>query len=433
MKRFLHLDFKGIIPAEDYFKRFLEFFRECGFNGIVFEYDFRIKWDCWKGCSRNEIPKETIRELLDHAHRLGFETLPLIQTLGHLEWALVKEQYSHLREAEYIDELCPLNPDSAIQIRRFIDEVLEMHPAEYIHLGGDEAWYLGSCKVCKAAAERDSERGKLGAYMDYISEICRYVSSKGVRPMIWADMFAGENAAILAKALPEGTILVDWEYGTIQNLEKLQDWGLEIWGASACRCGEFEHWWRLQNNPEQRISNVAAWNKTGLNVIHTTWGRPRSLWSLYPPWFAVVPVFIAAGSPEKWAAHPWRSFVEKMGSAVVRNEPGELIQLEKECANLPVGNMIEQESRDYLKYALQYQRYEKECRYLIYRRRAISQTNRFLDMDEPAFQVHSVEPEKQVRQRILEWESNMQEFFRRNHLSDAEEFLAEKMSVFEGL
>lgn len=430
-KRFLHLDFKGLLPSTARFKEYLAFFRQCGYDGVVFEYDCRIKWDTWPGTAREQFTKQDIRELLDYAAELGFETIPLIQSLGHLEWALAKEQYADLREGEYIDEVCPLKPAAAAKIKSWIDEVMQLHPTSLLHIGADETWYLGSCPECRKAAENDPERGRMGGYVDFISDICRYVVAKGARPMIWADMFWRDERVFLAKSLPEETILVDWEYGKISYLEQLKTSGLEVWGASALQCGSYEHWWRLQNIPGPRIANAERWNQSDLNVIHTTWGRPGSLWNLYSPWASLVPVFAAAGNMEKWCQNTCFEFVSNLTEAIFHNWPHELAALEKSVAELPVDGGVWEEWKNWQILALQYQRMEKVYQGIIYGKRCVQATRKFLDADYPSYKKYYITPVENLQKELKQWEIDIREFFRKYQWSDVEEFVAEKMCIFE--
>jgi hexosaminidase len=71
--------------------------------------------------------------------------VPLVQTFGHLEFALKHDELANIREIEsHMDSLCPLKEESFTFITRMIDQVLSYHPnTKYIHLGGDEVRSLG--------------------------------------------------------------------------------------------------------------------------------------------------------------------------------------------------------------------------------------------------------------------------------------------------
>ena len=144
-----------------------------------------------------------VKEIGEYIHELDMECVPLIQSIGHLGWALYEDQFSHLRENGEYTELCPLHPEALPKIMSWIDEAVELHPhCRYIHLGADESTHLGSCPECRAAAD---PADPLKNYLAHVSKLCSHAIAAGKRPMIWSDML-WENPES-AKRLPPETIL----------------------------------------------------------------------------------------------------------------------------------------------------------------------------------------------------------------------------------
>ncbi len=433
-KNWLHLDFKGIVPSEPKICEWLDFFHKCGYERVIFEYDCRVQWDCWPGASDPRLTKDEIRRIAAHAAELGMEVIPLVQIHGHLDWILKHDRYAYLREGGFVNELCPQHPEAKPMIKAWIDEVLELHPdIHYIHLGADETWHLCSCEKCREIAARDAERGKIGVYLDHVGDICRYVIAKGLRPMIWADMFCSENRTDLAGRMPPETILVNWQYtgdGPTETTAGLKASGLEVYGASAIQCAWHEHWWCAMNNPGDRLVNVLGWNRSGLNVIHTTWGRPGNLWNLYPSWFGSVGVFIAAADPERWQNHPWRPFFDELSEALPRSWPHELKKLIDGAKALPAADRIEEEGRKWLELGLRYQLMVKNYLGVELGRKCMDVTQAYIGRDPASYHKYYIEPQETLDRELDDWCGEMTAFFRRNELSDAEEFVAEKRAIF---
>lgn len=432
----LHLDLKGIVPSPRKICAWLDFFKSCGFNRIIFEYDCRVAWESWPGAGEPLLSRQDISLITTHAASLGLEVIPLIQIHGHLEWILKQERYAHLREAGFVNELCPQHPDSQPLIKAWIDEVLSLHPqARFIHLGADETWHLASCDLCQALAEADARRGKMGVYIDHVGAICRHVLGRGIQPMLWADMFCPEDRTPLAADLPAGTILANWQYageGPFPTTHRLQQSGLEVYGASAIQCSWYEHWWTAMNNPEDRLKNVLAWNQTGLNVIHTTWGRPGNLWNLYPCWAASVPVFIAAANPERWLQHPWRPFFDKLGPLLRRSWPHELKEAIPEAAALPAANPFEEAGRQWLTLGLRYQLMLKNHLGISLGQRCMNVTQNYVGRDPAAYHKYYIAPAENLQFELKAWQDELTLFFQQHELSDASEFIAEKSAIFQG-
>ncbi|MEG1521461.1 MAG: glycoside hydrolase family 20 protein [Bacteroidales bacterium] len=86
-----------------------------------------------------------------------------------------------------------------------IDEVTEIFPSEYIHLGGDEAskTHWKACPKCQARmkAERIPNEEELQSY--FMKRMCKYVQQKGKKPMGWDELTNSE--------LPDGVTIFGWQ------------------------------------------------------------------------------------------------------------------------------------------------------------------------------------------------------------------------------
>ena len=142
----LHVDFKGVLPDFSRIMMFPEFWKRCGFTGVVLEFDAKYPWKTWPGVRRGNFARGQFRELIVRCQESGLETIPLIQIHGHLEWLLDSPRYEALREAGFVSEICPLHPGVRLRMKRWIDEVAELFSgSRRIHLGGDETRRAGSC------------------------------------------------------------------------------------------------------------------------------------------------------------------------------------------------------------------------------------------------------------------------------------------------
>jgi hypothetical protein len=81
-------------------------------------------------------------------------------------------------------------------------------------------------------------------YGEHVGEICRRLLDRGLTPYVWADMI--EHMPDVASYLPEGTVLVYWNYDILDwprepAFEMLKDTGLDVVTASAARFGTHNH------------------------------------------------------------------------------------------------------------------------------------------------------------------------------------------------
>ncbi|MBQ2112148.1 MAG: family 20 glycosylhydrolase [Bacteroidales bacterium] len=174
-------------------------------------------WKDWWSGDRRYVPegtpeayggyytKEQMRELVDYAAQRHIEVIPEIEMPGHSEEVIAA--YPHLGcagEAYRQGEFCIGNEDVFRFVETVLDEVMEVFPSEYVHIGGDEAdkrhW-----KTCPKCQQRMREEGlkdvdELQSYM--IRRISRYVESKGRKIIGWDEIIDG--------GLAEGATVMSW-------------------------------------------------------------------------------------------------------------------------------------------------------------------------------------------------------------------------------
>ncbi|KAK9890873.1 hypothetical protein WA026_012217 [Henosepilachna vigintioctopunctata] len=152
-KRIVHLDLKGAPPLISYFRRFFPFIRNLGATGLLIEYEDMFPFDgVLKNLSaKNSYTKAQIIEILNLAAESHLEVIPLIQTFGHLEFALKLQDFSKLREIPNIPQaLCPNRNGTLDFIREMVNQIMALHPnINHLHIGCDEVYQIGECELCR--------------------------------------------------------------------------------------------------------------------------------------------------------------------------------------------------------------------------------------------------------------------------------------------
>ena len=130
----------------------------------------------------------------------------------HLACPVVKEYIGVLpglggRNSEII--YCAGNDSVYAFLQDVMDEILELFPSRYIHIGGDEArkTYWEKCPLCQARMKKEkiaNEEDLQGYFMNRMSE---YVRSKGREVIGWDEL---TNSSFL----PDDAIILGWQgYG----------------------------------------------------------------------------------------------------------------------------------------------------------------------------------------------------------------------------
>lgn len=183
------------------------------------------------------VKKDSLRKLVDYARSYGIEIIPEIQSLGHVQFMTqahpdIAEIAADAEEVTVEDErladippssfyahsFCPSNPKSYEILFDLLDEIIEVfRPKEYVHMGHDEVYQIGICPKCKGKDPSDLLAEDLNRIHDYLSK-------KGLKMMIWADMLQPVTKYDTYRAIdkiPKDIMLLDfiWYFHMKDDIE----------------------------------------------------------------------------------------------------------------------------------------------------------------------------------------------------------------------
>lgn len=170
--------------------------------------------------------QEQIREIVAYAKERYIEIIPEIDLPGHTSAVLAAYPQLGCEDKEYKvanrwgvirDVLCAGNPASLGLFKDIMDEVCELFPGKYIHLGGDECvkerWK--ACPKCqkkiKELGLKDGSRYSKEDYLQswFMGEVASFVQSKGKRVIGWDEILEGvpmDDSVIMSWRGTEGGI-----------------------------------------------------------------------------------------------------------------------------------------------------------------------------------------------------------------------------------
>ncbi|MDO4284914.1 MAG: beta-N-acetylhexosaminidase [Eubacteriales bacterium] len=147
---------------------------------------------------------EEVRDLVSYCEELGIEIVPEIDMPGHVTAILAAyPQLSCWGEAVevadragiFYDILCPGKEETFSFLERLLEELIDLFPGRYFHIGGDEApkehW-----KTCPHCQKRIREQGlesvqELQGYL--MNRIAAYLKDRGRRAIAWNEAANGGN------------------------------------------------------------------------------------------------------------------------------------------------------------------------------------------------------------------------------------------------
>lgn len=159
-----------------------------------------------------------IREIVRYAQERHIEVIPEIEMPAHSNAALAAYP---LLSCPVVDKFigvlpglggnhadvifCAGNDSVFTFLQDILDEVLELFPSKYIHLGGDEArkTHWEECPLCQTRMKAESLENTEELQGYFMARVARYVQNKGREVIGWDEL---TNARI-----PEGSIILGWQ------------------------------------------------------------------------------------------------------------------------------------------------------------------------------------------------------------------------------
>ena len=200
-QRAVHYDSKHFQEHLDYVKSFIRTLASYKVNMLIWEWEDKFAYPSHPEIGApGAFTMEEIQELTRYARKYHIQIVPLVQGLGHVSYLLKWPQHKHLREIESSNwEVCPLKEGSYDLLFDLWEDAMEATPgSEYIHIGSDETWELGSCEQCKPKSE---EIGISGLYHLFIKKAGTHLQAKGRKVMCWERPMGWEMSNSPAKGI----------------------------------------------------------------------------------------------------------------------------------------------------------------------------------------------------------------------------------------
>lgn len=229
--------------------------------------------------------QEEARELVEYAAKRHITIIPEIEMPGHSEEVLAV--YPHLvctGKPYTSSEFCIGNEETFVFLENILDEILDIFPSAYIHIGGDEASkeHWKKCPQCQERIKNENlkDEAELQSYL--IKRIETYLHSKGRELIGWDEILEG--------GLEKSAIVMNWRDEKI-GIEAAQSGHKVIMTP-----GKYTYFNSYQSSPEKEpeamggflpLENVYAYNPVPDSLstldIEKIWGVQACLWTEYIP------------------------------------------------------------------------------------------------------------------------------------------------------
>jgi hexosaminidase len=214
---------------------------------------------------------DDVRTLVAYARQYHVTIIPEQEAFGHLHHVLTYEQYAPLAETPMGSVLAPGQPGSLNLIQQWFDEIAEIFPGPFMHIGADETFDLGKGQT-KTAVEQEG-LGKV--YVDFLDRIHDRLAPLHRRLLFWGDIAVHDPKEVMH--LPKDMIAVAWDYGPEPNgymnwLEPYMNAGIETWVAPGV-----SDWSRVYPDNDLALRNIQRFASDG-QAAHST-GLLNTVWN----------------------------------------------------------------------------------------------------------------------------------------------------------
>lgn len=140
--------------------------------------------------------QEEMKGLVSYAQQRGVEVVPEIDMPGHFSAAIrVYPELSCTGAAGWGEEfsypICPSRTESYRFVQSVVDEMAEIFPSEYFHIGADEVekdnWK--QCEACRELMRQEGYQGVDELQNRFVRIMTDYLKAKGKKVMGWDDAF----------------------------------------------------------------------------------------------------------------------------------------------------------------------------------------------------------------------------------------------------
>jgi hypothetical protein len=209
---------EGAIFNEQYAKDIIDELARFKSNQFMFYSESSIELDSFPLVGyKSKVPKETIRRLIGYAKMRHVDIIPFQALYGHLHDIFRLEKYSTLSTGQYGFEFDPTNPKAREMVKLMVDEISDLFPSPFFHIGFDETWFTRRLARMQADGVAPLKDGKVidanQYFLQHLTYCADLLRAKGKTGMAWMDIFVNESLMDQFKNVPNDFYYPAWYYG----------------------------------------------------------------------------------------------------------------------------------------------------------------------------------------------------------------------------
>lgn len=266
--------------------------------------------------------QEQLRELVAYAEKKNVTIVPEIDMPGHTQAiSALYPEFTATGEAKwgtvFSYPLSPAKEEVYNFLQNVLDEVIDIFPSKYIHIGADEVekdtWKKSD--ACKALMEREGFKTYEALQSYFVNRIHKYIQSKGREVICWDDAIEGGDykAPGSEGALPESADIMYWRYWVGGVTQRVLEQGHHIIFTPGSPM------YVAHSAPMYDVYHYDGFDKVSAEYQHLVRGGQVSLWAESMSNFrradyCIYPRLVAL-SERLWTpseAMNWKSFKQRL-------------------------------------------------------------------------------------------------------------------------
>lgn len=169
---------------------------------VTYHKDPRSEWIFDGVEHKGFYTQEQVREIVKYAFDRGIEIIPEIEMPGHSQAALASLPWLGCKGEGYVvqtdyttskEVMCAGKETTLEFMKNVLDEVCELFPSKYIHIGGDEAprdrWK--ECPHCQKMMKENGYKKEAELQSYLVREVEKYLQTKNRRIIGWDEILEG--------------------------------------------------------------------------------------------------------------------------------------------------------------------------------------------------------------------------------------------------
>lgn len=263
---------RGPVPALEFQKKQIRTFAAYKLNvySPYFENTMQYAASPLPALPGGSISPEDAKTLVAYARHYHVTIIPEQEAFGHLHKVLTWQQYAPLAEIPDGAVLAPGQPGSIQLITQWFDELANIYPSPFLHIGADETFELGQGQTADAV----KQNGLGSVYIDFLTRIHQALAPLHRRLLFWGDI--AMKSPSLVPNLPHDMIAVPWEYdphpeGFQRFIQPYTQAHMETWVAPGVN-----DWNRVWPDFDMGLRNIQGFVADGqragsVGMLNTVW------------------------------------------------------------------------------------------------------------------------------------------------------------------